>query len=124
MPYIAGKDGSTCSLLLLCLFKRRSKSPEARHDVARKFWASVIPENLDPKMISEATQSQYHSRPLYRGVKFLKTSLAEIFHLDAKIDEMKKSLKFSLALLESFLANVSKRVEFYTGATMISKDNF
>ena len=41
--------------------------------------------------------------------------IAEIFHLDAKIEEMlKKNLKISLALLESLLTIVSRRVEFYT----------
>ena len=35
---------ATSSLLSFCLLKCRSKSPGWRHDVARKFWASVIPE--------------------------------------------------------------------------------
>ena len=34
---------ATYSLLSLCLFKHRSKSPGGRHDVTRKFWARVIP---------------------------------------------------------------------------------
>ena len=34
---------ATCSLVSPCLLKHRSKSPGRRRDVARKFWASVIP---------------------------------------------------------------------------------
>ena len=40
VSYLAGKDGS---LVSPCLIKHRSKSPGRRRDVARKFWASVIP---------------------------------------------------------------------------------
>ena len=35
---------ATCSLVSPCLLKHRSKSPGRRRDVARKFWASVIPD--------------------------------------------------------------------------------
>ena len=34
---------ATCSLVSPCLLKHRSKSPGQRRDVARKFWASMIP---------------------------------------------------------------------------------
>ena len=38
------RTASTSSLLSLCLSKCRSRSPGYRHDVAQKFWASVIPD--------------------------------------------------------------------------------
>ena len=43
MPYLVGKD-SFYMQSTVALLKRRSRSPERRHDVAQKFWASVIPE--------------------------------------------------------------------------------
>ena len=38
------RTAATCCLVSPCLLKHRSKSPGRRRDVARKFWASVIPE--------------------------------------------------------------------------------
>ena len=68
----------------------------------------------------EKSQSPHCSPALGRDVKFLKTSIAliaEIFHLDAKVEEiLKKNLKISLSMLGSLLPNASGQVEFYTPA--------
>ena len=42
-PKVNSLINGKCSLVSLCVLKHRSKPPGRRRDVARKFWASVIP---------------------------------------------------------------------------------
>ena len=51
VPYFAGKDGCYMQSAISLFVKSRSKSPGLRHDVARKFWASVIPARLNNPVI-------------------------------------------------------------------------
>ena len=41
VPYLAGKDGFYMQSIV-ALLKHRSRSPGQRHDIARKFWVSMI----------------------------------------------------------------------------------